>query len=343
MEHWKSTTLATQVIALLTPEAQNLININKKAFQWIDPISDEIITDGCSLLSEVHKLMRPDVQMNIYAELAKIKTIKPANYGFNIVKWHSAMETNCISIKQKVPSAYHKSQYIMDYLDAILTVDAKSFKAEVSIIQNKYLCWNPEKWSTLYISGKMIKKFNNMFEDETWEQELGEKDQIIALSTKVAKLQLKLNKQVIALATQEKKEVTPDAGVGSGSSCRSKRDGPYTVPAWHLIKKEDKVIDNEKNTIGALEIITAVMLNTAGCMLITRLVICDHDAWRSKIDERHTSRNKDKESNETPSNPSNDLNQKLTFNNKLCNAFCTQAGLFAEAVDRIWEDGQGNE
>ncbi len=32
--------------------------------------------------------------------------------------------------------------------------------------------------------------------------------------------------------------------------------------------------------------------------------------------------------------------QKLTLNDKLCNAFCTQAGLSAEAVDCIWEDAQ---
>jgi hypothetical protein len=54
----------------------------------------------------------------------------------------------------------------------------------------------------------MIKMYNNMFGDGTWKQELDEKDRIIALSTKVAKLRLKLDKQVIALATQEKKEVT---------------------------------------------------------------------------------------------------------------------------------------
>jgi hypothetical protein len=92
----------------------------------------------------------------------------------------------------------------------------------------------------------MIKAYNNRFEDQTWKQELGEKDQIIAPSTKVAKIQLKLDKQVIALATQERKEVTPDAGVGGGSSCCGKRDGPYTVPAWRLIKKVDKVIYNGK-------------------------------------------------------------------------------------------------
>ncbi len=60
------------------------------------------------------------------------------------------------------------------------------------------------------------------------------------------------------------------------------------------------------------------------------------------MDERHTSRNKGKKPNKTPAKPANDSNRKLTLNNKLHSGFCTQAGLSAEAVDRIWEDAQGN-
>jgi hypothetical protein len=38
MERWKSTILATQVMALLTPEAQNLIKIHtKKHFNGLTP------------------------------------------------------------------------------------------------------------------------------------------------------------------------------------------------------------------------------------------------------------------------------------------------------------------
>ena len=50
-----------------------------------------------------------------------------------------------IAIEQKVPGSYHASQFIMDYLDASLTIEAKSFKAEVNIICNRYLCGNPDK------------------------------------------------------------------------------------------------------------------------------------------------------------------------------------------------------
>ena len=87
----------------------------------------------------------------------KIKNIKTVDYGFNIVKWHSAMESKQISINTKVPGAYHESQYIMDYLDASLFADVTSFNAEVNILCNKYLRGNPNQWDASCITGEIIK------------------------------------------------------------------------------------------------------------------------------------------------------------------------------------------
>jgi hypothetical protein len=78
---------------------------------------------------------------------------------------------------------------------------------------------------------------------------------------------------------------------------------------------------------------------------------CDHDSWRKRIDDQRATRNPGgKSSTETPTDAKPAplltpaaLGQKLTLNDKLRNAFCTQAGLSAEAVDCIWEDAQGNE
>jgi hypothetical protein len=78
--------------------------------------------------------MGPDVQRNVYMELAKIKSIKPVDYAFNMIKWHSVMESKCILIEQKLPGSHHKLQFIMDYLDVSLTVEEKSFKVKISII-----------------------------------------------------------------------------------------------------------------------------------------------------------------------------------------------------------------
>lgn len=138
LERWKSTIMSHQIMEMLTLEAQVAIKLHKnKKFQWIDPLPNEIIDDGRSLLNEVPRLIHPDVQTNVYVELAKIKMIKQFNYAFNIIKWHSAIESKRISITNKVPGAYHESQYIMDYLDASLTVEVKSFKVEVNILRNR--------------------------------------------------------------------------------------------------------------------------------------------------------------------------------------------------------------
>jgi hypothetical protein len=195
--------------------------------------------------------MHPGVQTNVYAELAKCEAIKPVDHAYNIVRWHLAMESKCIGIEQKVPGSYHESQYIMDYLDASLTVDAKSFKAEANINCNRYLCGNPDRWNAIHISGEIIKTYNNMSKDGTWKQEIGEKDQIIALSTKVVEQQAKLKnqvKQVVVLAMQAKKKITPDSNNGGeGGGPRHLKRDPYTVAACQLTKKEDKVQMHSKD------------------------------------------------------------------------------------------------
>ncbi len=68
-----------QIMALLTPEAQVSIKIHKDRYQWTDPQTDETVKDGCSLLNKVLKLMHPDVQANVYMEIAEIKLIKPVD------------------------------------------------------------------------------------------------------------------------------------------------------------------------------------------------------------------------------------------------------------------------
>ncbi len=67
LERKKSTVMSHQNMQLLSPEAQVSIKTHKQKFQWTDPLPNETIDDGCSLLHKVLKLMRPDVQSNVYS------------------------------------------------------------------------------------------------------------------------------------------------------------------------------------------------------------------------------------------------------------------------------------
>jgi hypothetical protein len=82
-----------------------------------------------------------------------------------------------------------------------------------------------------------------MSEDGTWQRKIKEMDQIIALMTKVANLQTKLYKQVVAFATQAKSVINPSSKINANGGKRcGKKDGPYTVAEWRLTKKEDTFI-----------------------------------------------------------------------------------------------------
>jgi hypothetical protein len=184
-----------------------------------------------------------------------------------------------------------------------------------------------------------------MFEDGTWKREIGEKDQIIALTTKLTKMQAKLEQQVTAFATQQQsggaKENTQNSK-SKGGSHRSKKE-PYTVAAWRLIKKEDKVTVNGKEYFWCTGDHYSGGKKHNGMYADHKS--CDHNSWRKTIDNRRATQNPGgKSSPETQANaklaPAQE--KKLTLNDKLRNAFCTQAGLSAEAVDCIWEDAQGN-
>jgi hypothetical protein len=115
------------------------------------------------------------------------------------------------------------------------------------------------------------------------------------------------------------------------------------VEAWRLIKKEDTVSVKGKNYFWCTGDHWSGGEKHNGMYADHKT--CDHDSWRKTVDDRCAARNPGKSSNDTPAPASTPTNpdMKLSLNDKLRNAFCTQAGLSAEAVDRIWKDAQGNE
>jgi hypothetical protein len=127
-----------------------------------------------------------------------------------------------------------------------------------------------------------------MSKDRTWKRKIGEKDQIIALITKAAKLQTKLDKQVAAFAIQAKNCNTsnsePDTNCGGGTCC-GKKDEPYTVMEWILTKKEDTVTAN--GTMYHLCTGDQYSGGTKHNGIYADHNSCNHKAWQAHIDADH--------------------------------------------------------
>jgi hypothetical protein len=182
-----------------------------------------------------------------------------------------------------------------------------------------------------------------MFKDGTWKRELGEKDRIIALTTKLTKMQAKFEQQVTSFATQAaSNKDNNNALAPKAETCHSKQE-PYTVAAWHLVKKEDSVTMNGKEYFWCTGNHYSRSEKHNGMYADHKT--SDHNTWRKTIDDPCATRNPGKPSNNTSASaatPAAAPAQKLMLNDKLWNAFCTQAGLSAKAIDCIWEDAQGN-
>ena len=157
-------------------------------------------------------------------------------------------------------------------------------------------------------------------------------------------MQAKFDQQVAAFATQQQPGGSKDNGPKpDGGSRRSKKE-PYTVHAWRLIKKEDSV------SVNGREYFWCVGDHYSGGVKYNGMYAdhksCDHDSWRKTIDEKREKRNPSGKSSDgatADTKTATTQEKRLTLNDKLRNAFCTQAGLSAEAVDRIWEDAQGKD
>jgi hypothetical protein len=164
-----------------------------------------------------------------------------------------------------------------------------------------------------------------MLEDGTWKQELGEKDQTIALTTKLTEIQVKFDQQIAAIVTQNKDEKGANTAstsiLNSNGNCCSKQS-PYTAAAWHLIKIEDMVTVNGKDYHWCTGDHYSGGEKHNGMYADHKS--SKHDAWHKNMDDlRAACGSGNKPSNEapTPVAAAPPQKQKLALNNNLCNAF----------------------
>jgi hypothetical protein len=92
----------------------------------------------------------------------------------------------------------------------------------------------------------------------------------------VAELQSKLEKQIVSFATQAKRENTPVIDTNNKTH-QGKKDEPYTVSAWRLIKKKDTVVVNGKTYHWCIG--EHYSSGTKHNGIYTDHKLCDHEAW----------------------------------------------------------------
>ena len=107
------------------------MKIYQSQYEWLHDGSGETIQDGLTLATIILQKMRPNVRINVFNEILKIKQLKLDQYGNNVTTWLTKMEEKYINIELKVPGSYNDDQYILDIFQGALEAKCKAFCTEV--------------------------------------------------------------------------------------------------------------------------------------------------------------------------------------------------------------------
>ena len=334
IKRWRSRMLATHALKSLTPEAVKSLQTNQGVYEWYHPISGETAEDGLTVMAIILQKMRPNVKINVFNEISKIKRLDLSAHGGNITAWSSAMEAKRATIELKIPGAYDDDQFMMDILQGALQAKCKTFVSQVQSMKQRWLLGNPDNLTKDTLVSNLVQYYSNMVEDGTWKKEFEETDQIIALTTLVNDLQKNMARNTIALATK-----ADPAAAGTTPTRRGKKQ-PYTVEAWRLVKTTDTV--EVKGTTWHWCTKDHYSGGEVHNGMYAKHDCAGHDAWRKDIDDK---RAKNKQGTPvppaaatTPTTPTVPNDKKLALSESLRTALCTQAGMSADAADRLWTE-----
>ena len=334
-----SACLGHQCLQMIGEDGRKMLKVMKHKYEWFNDETGEICYDGLMILFLILQRMRPSVIVSAFNEIKKMKTIVPGQFGHNISKWDTAMESGRITIELKAPGQYTSDQYMNDYLQAALEVPCKSFKREVGSIKTTWQLGTDVSLDRDRIRHLTTQMYINFENDGTWKAELAESSQIIALSTKIDQLENRLT-NTIALATYGPATTPSGPSPGNGFTPKTGQvKKPYTVKPWRLECKGETCINGSNTWFWCKgdHYSNATKYNGMYCTHKTE----DHDAWRKALDDEKAKKNGDKKVSFAPATgeaPTEPAQKRLALSEKLRTALTTQCSLTPEAYSQIWED-----
>ena len=340
LQRFHNEILANCILKQLDPAGRKAIMVEKEKFQWVHPMSGQLINDGPTMLHIVLRKFRPNKLITVFNEIAKLKKILPAQHDNDISEWDTAIEAARIDIETMLPNEYSETAFINDYFTALLTVEARSFTSEITSMKQKWQLGTPLSMEDMRTTVGQL--YINLKEDGIWKRELAEVSQIIALASQIDDLK-KQFKTTVALATT----TGGGSGSGSGSGGTSNTKKPNNVEDWRF------KFDGETKTVNEKEWHWCKEKHYANGNEVHGLYVrCHgkggHEAWQKTMNEQYAQRKAAREAKQgsTTSDSKTVVNdatkKKLALSERLRTAMTTQAGLSQEAFNRIYAECDGD-
>ena len=323
--------LAHHAISMIVPEDRPMINVNDRLFLWSDPMSGDIVKDGLTVLYLVFNKLRPNVRVDVYAELKVLKEkTHPTDFKYDMIKWLSTMQRKRNELNEKLSNAYSLHDWLNDVLTIAQEVPNKKYAAKVDQIKQE---WNLDE--IVLTEDLLVRKRDKLYKNnkQGWAEELSKHDQVLALTTT-------LESQGKEIEELKRQRSTP---VSDQNTHPQGRKPPFVVKPWRLKYKGEEVEVEGRKWYWCTKDhwSDGVKYNGMYCDHTTE----EHDSWRKEKDADKNKRFKAREEeptikvikgpNEKPSSP-DAKGKKLALSNSLQSVLTTEYGLTPDQFNHMW-------
>ena len=310
-ERTRRTMIAKAILGMLKPSAKVTIMLKKDIFRWTDTDGDTH-DDGPTLLKLIFLEVNPATKVSLQTHKNTITAARLGGYGNNVSTMLNAMECAYDII---ISNSGSHDDYIMHIFQAILSSKNQTFKNYMQTYKDK---WEEDEPITANeIIAKAKSKYANMHKEKSWGKNDPKDTQLLALQTKVEKLEGTNKKNKYNGKSTSGTPKTP----GTTNSCinpeRMKKCGPT------------KMIDGKLQYWCTQHVCPKGRYDG---------LYCNHDDlghpdWQKRKDEFKANKKKGKPSQTGVQTSTNGRSFKLT--DKLKTALCTQGQMSAEQVEEI--------
>ena len=131
--------LATHILALLDRDARDAISLSKDDYTWKSPDGRVTEYDGMTILALVLSRVRPHYQVDMFAELAKLKAVTLKEHNNVLPHYFDAISKLKRKMDQKDKTFYHEKQFIRDIFKQLKKAPNDSFAKEYGRVESRWL------------------------------------------------------------------------------------------------------------------------------------------------------------------------------------------------------------
>jgi hypothetical protein len=264
--------MASQIFALLSNDAQKVIERQSDEYTWKDPNGVDEEMDGMTIAAIVLWHLCPHHKVDMYSEIGAVKGMMIAQFDNDIDLFFDAIKSSKLQIDSNDWLAYTDDAFVCDIFAQLKNeMLPHNFKTESTSLERQWQM-DKENVSSQLLMDDASTYYTNLVASGYWKTQVSKHAQIIAFTTQILELKKEVS-QLNALATS----ITPAPAINTS--------GPFgKFEQWRLFKvnnnEEFNKIKRDGKTFYWCNKHKYPTSETSGIYVFYKPT--EHDAWQAR-------------------------------------------------------------